>query len=130
MVERTTVRAIIFNTGQHILLGQRSNDCKWLVVGGTPEQGELLEETAQREVREEVGLHVDLYFYRNTQDIKGNVMRNIFWFLATCDQDPKPDGTEILQARYVSPKDFSQYEFAFYHHLHVLQDFFLSLRNV
>ncbi len=45
--------------GHEVLLCGRSADGLWALPKGTPEQGETVEQTAMREVREETGVEVE-----------------------------------------------------------------------
>ena len=49
---------LIFNQKDELLLGLRPDNHCWGIPGGGMEPGELLEETARRESREETGLEV------------------------------------------------------------------------
>ncbi|MEV8057729.1 NUDIX hydrolase [Streptomyces antimycoticus] len=51
--------AIVLNSDGHVLLLQRADTGGWGLPGGFMEPGESLEETARREVMEEVGLELD-----------------------------------------------------------------------
>ena len=58
-----TVSAIITNENEEILLAKRAREPKkgqWDVVGGFVEVGESLEKALQREVKEELGVEVDI----------------------------------------------------------------------
>jgi ADP-ribose pyrophosphatase YjhB (NUDIX family) len=50
---------IVLDTDRHVLLLQRADTGGWGLPGGFMEPGEHLEETARREVMEEVGLELD-----------------------------------------------------------------------
>jgi ADP-ribose pyrophosphatase YjhB (NUDIX family) len=50
---------IVTDAGGRVLLMQRADTGGWGLPGGFMEPGESLEETARREVREEVGLELD-----------------------------------------------------------------------
>jgi 8-oxo-dGTP pyrophosphatase MutT (NUDIX family) len=54
---------VVLRNGDHgpeVLLCGRTADKLWALPKGTPEQGESLEETAKREVREETGVEVEV----------------------------------------------------------------------
>lgn len=50
---------IVLDSPRHVLLLQRADTGGWGLPGGFMEPGESLEETARREVREEVGLELE-----------------------------------------------------------------------
>lgn len=56
---------------REVLLCGRSNDGLWCLPKGTPEQGESMQETALREVREETGVEVE------SEGIVGDIR---YWF--------------------------------------------------
>jgi ADP-ribose pyrophosphatase YjhB (NUDIX family) len=51
--------ALVFDQAGRVLLQRRADDGIWNIPGGAMEPGETLEQTAQREVREETGLAID-----------------------------------------------------------------------
>jgi 8-oxo-dGTP pyrophosphatase MutT (NUDIX family) len=58
----TSAGGVVFrneNGQREVLLCGRSSDGLWALPKGTPEEGESLEETALREVREETGVEVE-----------------------------------------------------------------------
>ena len=59
--------------GQEVALLGRVNDGSWVLPKGTPGEGETLEETALREVREETGLDVRILRPLGTME---------YWFAA------------------------------------------------
>lgn len=92
--DRETVRSVssggtIIDRERRILLLQRTGEHVWCLPKGTVEQGESLEETALREIREETGLDVDLMglvgrvefsYYWPPKDV--NYRREVDYFLA------------------------------------------------
>ncbi len=50
--------ALVFDQAGRVLLQRRADDGIWNIPGGAMEPGETLEQTAQREVREETGLDI------------------------------------------------------------------------
>ena len=72
---------ILFNNGK-ILLQKRGDNGKWALHGGAMELGETTEETAVREVREEIGISPEnLEFYGV---FSGKAMYHVY-----------PDGNEV-----------------------------------
>jgi 8-oxo-dGTP pyrophosphatase MutT (NUDIX family) len=54
---------VVYRRGEHgteVILCGRLHDGLWALPKGTPERGETIEQTAEREVREETGLGVDI----------------------------------------------------------------------
>ena len=51
------VTAVVFDDEGRVLLGQRSDNGKWALIGGICEPGEEPAETAEREVYEETAVH-------------------------------------------------------------------------
>ncbi len=81
----------------------------WTIPGGFVEQNQNLRDAIEREVKEEAGIDVEakgLIMMRDTAREK----RNDFYFVFYCETDPraqpKPDGEETTQARFVYPDEF------------------------
>lgn len=58
---RVGVGVVVFKDDEVLLVqrGQEPNKGSWSIPGGKQELGEMLVETAHREVREETGIHID-----------------------------------------------------------------------
>lgn len=85
---------ILFRKGRKIFLVQRADDQTWAVPGGNIEAGELPQDAAAREVREEVRFNWD---YPLTPYSLHN---GYLTYLAECKEEftPQLDGTECLAA--------------------------------
>lgn len=97
--------SIILNDEQKILLVRHSyGRLNWDLPGGKAEDMESAEETAKREVNEEIGLNVSIdrltgVYYDPQYDM------HHFVFSAkneNADQEPKPSSPEILECGYFS----------------------------
>lgn len=96
------VSVIITNLGGDVLLLKHSYGPKvWGLPGGGLKPGEDPQEAARREVREELG--VDLARIEALgmieEELSGSP-HTAHLFAATCDQRPKPDAREIIEARF------------------------------
>lgn len=101
---------MVFNDQNEILLHRRADDGTWDFPGGYMEPGETIEETARREVREEVGLEIgemtlfqvfsgrDFYY----QCPNGDQVFPVNPVFVTRDVRGvlRSDGDESLEARY------------------------------
>ena len=88
---------VVYRQGDHgpdVVLCGRLHDGLWALPKGTPERGETIEQTAEREVREETGLGVaivrglgviDYTFARPAQGVRFE--KTVYHFLM------RPDGT-------------------------------------
>lgn len=109
--------AVILNSEGHILLVKHSyGKNNWDLPGGKSEEKESAEETAIREVQEEVGLTV------HTEQLTGvyydpNFDMHHFVFIAdhSSDQKPEPSSPEILECGYYDitdlPKPISDFTY-------------------
>ena len=52
------VTAVVFDDEGRVLLGERSDDCRWALIAGVMDPGEQPAETVVREVYEETAVHV------------------------------------------------------------------------
>lgn len=109
--------AVILNSEGHVLLVKHSyGKNNWDLPGGKSEEKESAEETAIREVSEEVGLTV------HTERLTGvyydpNFDMHHFVFIAghPSDQKPEPSSPEIVECGYYDimdlPKPISDFTF-------------------
>jgi 8-oxo-dGTP pyrophosphatase MutT (NUDIX family) len=61
--EAVSAGGVVYRAGEHgpeVILCGRLHDGLWALPKGTPERGETIEQTAEREVREETGLGVTI----------------------------------------------------------------------
>jgi 8-oxo-dGTP diphosphatase len=107
-IPKIGVGVFVFKNGK-FLIGKRRNahgDGTWSVPGGHLEFGEELEETAEREVREETGLEIDnVRFGAVTNDIFDNENKHYLtvWMLSNwlsgVESITEPD--KFVQQRWV-----------------------------
>lgn len=96
------VSVVITNLGGDVLLLKHSyGPDVWGLPGGGLKSGEDPLEAARREVREELGIELPQI------EAIGTIEEQLFgsphtahMFAATCDQRPKPDRREIVEARF------------------------------
>lgn len=110
--------SIILNEENKVLLVKHSyGKCNWDLPGGKSEENESAEETAKREVKEEIGLNVNIerltgIYYDPEYDM------HHFVFLAKNEDtthQPEPSSPEILECGYFSiddlPKPISDFTY-------------------
>ncbi|QAY65806.1 NUDIX hydrolase [Paenibacillus protaetiae] len=107
--------AIITNDEGHVLLVKHSyGKYNWELPGGKGEERESAEQTAKREVLEEVGLTVGIKQLTGVYYDPDHDMHH-FVFIATADpsQLPYPSSPEIVECRFCSldklPKPISDF---------------------
>ena len=107
-----SVTVLIFDSERRVLLARHHNEDVWVAPGGMVEPDEEPEAAAVREIREEIGCHVQLVKiigsyggpdfrirYANGDEV-GYVMT--VYEAAIVDGEISPDGHEILEVRYFS----------------------------
>jgi 8-oxo-dGTP diphosphatase len=113
------VGAIVVKDG-HVLLARRGKEPSyglWSVPGGAVHLGEGLRLATQREIREECGIEVDLtdvieVVERTVRDETGRIQYHyvIIDYLARWVSGQLAPSSEVLEARWVLPGDFPQYQ--------------------
>jgi len=96
------VSVIITNLGGDVLLLRHSYGPEvWGLPGGGLKPGEDPEEAALREVREEIGLSLArIEPVAVIEELISGAPHTAHLFTSICDQYPRPDGREVVEARY------------------------------
>lgn len=104
---------ILNKTGEILLV--RHLDDTWGVPGGNMELGELVEESAIREVREEIGIEIKklhLYGVFSGKELytklrNGHEYYNVVigYICTEYEGELKPDGVEVLEAKFYKPTE-------------------------
>jgi ADP-ribose pyrophosphatase YjhB (NUDIX family) len=96
------VSVIITNLAGDVLLLKHSYGPEvWGLPGGGLAPGEDPLEAARREVREELGLELPRIEAIGTQEeVLSGSPHTAHLFAATCDRQPRPDGREVVVARF------------------------------
>ncbi len=96
------VSVVITNLGGDVLLLRHSyGPDVWSLPGGGLNPGEDPIEAARREVREELGIELARIEPIGTleEELSGSP-HTAHLFAATCDRQPRPDGREVVVARF------------------------------
>lgn len=119
------VPVIIQNSKGEILLGKRGRDViyypgYWGLPGGMPDYGEKLEDTAKREVKEELGVDVEiikksnnLYENKPNKECKSHNVDVIF-YAKIINGNPKAND-ETLEVRWFKPSEIRKMKLAYGH---------------
>jgi ADP-ribose pyrophosphatase YjhB (NUDIX family) len=96
------VSVVITNLGGDVLLLKHSYGPNvWSLPGGGLKSGEDPLLAARREVREELGIELaSIAQFATLEEVISGSPHTAHLFAATCDQRPKPDGREIVEARF------------------------------
>ncbi len=113
------VGGILFD-GKKVLLGLRGKEPglgKWSIPGGAVKVGETLEEAVKREIKEEVGLDVEVkrmvaILDRIIRDETGKIAYHyiLIDFLCVSQDGSNPKaGSDLIECRYVSIEELENY---------------------
>lgn len=96
------VSVVITNLGGDVLLLKHSyGPDVWALPGGGLKPGEDPLLAARREVREELGVELpSIALFATLEEVISRSPHTAYLFAATCDQRPKPDRREIVEARF------------------------------
>ncbi|GFO53156.1 DNA mismatch repair protein MutT [Geomonas sp. Red276] len=114
----TSVVAVIVDSEGQVLLTQRRVppfQGEWVMPGGKIDLGEPIVKALKREVREEVGLEVEVgdlvdIFEHVTPGEDNYHFIIIYYRCAPLFCDVKHNEEEVQEARWVKPADFNQYK--------------------
>ncbi|MDN4603549.1 NUDIX domain-containing protein [Paenibacillus sp. F6_3S_P_1C] len=108
---------LILNQSDEILLVRNADDT-WGIPGGMMEMGESVEESAMREVREEIGLQIKklkLYGVFSEKELytklrNGHEYYNVVigYICTEFEGELKPDGVEVLEAKFYKPTELPE----------------------
>ena len=131
MAERVVTRAFIKDNENRVLIGLRTKERKWSLIGGKPNSDESPEDALLREVREELGRDLNnLVFYLNhTNNMNPEDPWTTYYFTGDITGEVTLQTEEILEVRYVGPNNIDNLDFAF-DHKERLEDFFYNSNNV
>jgi len=113
------VGAIVVKDGRVLLArrGKQPSYGLWSVPGGAVRLGERLRPATQREIREECGIEVELtdvieVVERMVRDDGGRIQYHyvIVDYLARWVSGELAPSAEVLEARWVPPEEFPQYQ--------------------
>lgn len=114
---REVTRAIIVNEEGKVLLGKRAygnGAGKYALVGGKPDQGEMMDQAIIREVKEEIGVNFNpqecFTILDHDTDPRGTWL--VFYFTGPYEGDPKLND-EITDFIFVGEEDLPPIDIAF-----------------
>jgi len=126
---RIAVRAIILDNNGNVLIGKRANKLgknQWALIGGKPDSGESPEQAVVREVKEEIGVIFENPILwkveQNDVTIPGELWRTSY-FLGKITGKIVLKQDEILEIKYVSQQDLTNFDITFGHD-QILREFF------
>lgn len=99
------VSVVVTNlTGDVLLLKHSYGPDVWSLPGGGLARGEDPVAAARREVREELGIELARIEPVGTlEEVLSGSPHTAHIFAGTCDRQPRPDGREVIEARFFPP---------------------------
>ena len=122
--------AVVLGDGRGVLLGRRRIDPgsgRWSFPAGYVNRGEVLEEAAVREVREELGVDVRLTGLVGVYSTRGESVVLVVYAGVIEGGEPRPDGREVSEVRCFRLDALP--ELAFLHDQRVLSDWKRALQT-
>jgi 8-oxo-dGTP diphosphatase len=121
---KVAVAVVLGDASRGILLGRRGIDPasgRWSFPAGYVNRGEVIEEAAVREVREELGIDVRLQRLVGVYSERGEPVVLVVYAGEIVNGEPRPDGREVLEVRWFAPEALPE-DLAFPHDHRVLAD--------
>lgn len=99
------VSVVVTNLGGDVLLLKHSyGPAVWALPGGGLNRGEDPLEAARREMREELGIELGrLVSVAVIEEVLSGSPHTAHLFTGVCDRQPRPDGREVIEARFFPP---------------------------
>lgn len=99
------VSVVVTNLGGDVLLLKHSyGPAVWALPGGGLNRGEDPLEAARREMREELGIELArLVSVAVIEEVLSGSPHTAHLFTGVCDRQPRPDGREVIEARFFPP---------------------------
>lgn len=114
MKELTVAIAIIEKEGKYLIAQRRPDDTLglyWEFPGGKCEEGETLEECLVREIREELGITIQIHQKGEILIAKTQTHRIFLHSFYCSHQSGTPQALECHEFRWVRAKELRQYRF-------------------
>lgn len=113
----TQVYGICFNNKDEILIVRKEGGEDWIIPGGTPEKGEIIEETLKREIIEEADVKIKNIRLLGVQKVCPEGKPKDFYYQVRCvceidellPQTPDPADNVNWERKFVPSKKITEY---------------------